>query len=123
MRIDLQNLPTDQALLHHLVRDMASCLEQRNDEIERLQLIIHGLQRVQFGSRSEQLSEAQLALALEDLQTDLGAAIERARPSADVESSVDKRAHREPLPPHLPREEKLLDIDEQSCTDCGGAGR
>jgi transposase len=121
MQIDLAHLPTDQALLHHLVRDMASCLEQRNDEIERLQLIIHGLQRSQFGSRSEQLSEDQLALALEDLQTDLGAAVARAARSTDGEATVDKRAHRAPLPPHLPREEKLLDIDEQSCADCGGA--
>src|SRR5215467_3724140 len=43
MQLDLNNLPTDTALLHHLVRDMASVVEQRDDEIEQLQLIIKQL--------------------------------------------------------------------------------
>jgi transposase len=73
MRIDLENLPTDQALLHQLVRDMAGHLSQRDDEVERLRLIISKLQRTQFGARSEKLSADQLALSLEDLDTDLGA--------------------------------------------------
>jgi len=119
MRIDLENLPTDQALLHHLVCDMASCLEQRNDEIERLHLIIHGLQRAQFGSRSEQLSEDQLALALEDQQTDLGASVAHTESSSDVESAVEKPPHRDPLPAHLPREEKTLNLDADTCPCCG----
>jgi transposase len=40
MQLDLDNLPSDPTLLHHLVRDMASVVEQRDGEIERLQLII-----------------------------------------------------------------------------------
>jgi hypothetical protein len=40
MRIDLDNLPVDTALLHRLVRDMAAVVESRDGEIERLQLII-----------------------------------------------------------------------------------
>jgi hypothetical protein len=53
MRIDLDNLPVDMTLLHHLVRDMATVVESRDSEIERLQLIIKKLQRAQFGRRSE----------------------------------------------------------------------
>ncbi len=49
MRLDLENLPSDTTLLHQLVRDMASVVEHRNDEIERLQAIITKLQRMQFG--------------------------------------------------------------------------
>jgi hypothetical protein len=51
MRIDLDNLPVDTALLHHLVRDMAAVVEHRDGEIERLKLIIKKLQRAQFGRR------------------------------------------------------------------------
>ena len=120
MRIDLENLPTDQALLHQLVRDMAGRLSQRDDEVERLRLIISKLQRAQFGARSEKLSADQLALSLEDLDTDLGAALARTEMSAHVER-VEKLPHRKPLPAHLPREEVTLRVDESTCTDCGGS--
>jgi transposase len=71
MRFDLQNLPSDTALLHGLVRDMAAVVDSRDGEIERLQLIIKKLQRAQFGRRSERLDADQLALALEDLEADI----------------------------------------------------
>ena len=74
MRFDLENLPSDTALLHRLVHEMASVVESRDGEIERLQSIIKKLQRAQFGRRSERLDADQLALALEDLDTDLAAA-------------------------------------------------
>ena len=67
MRLDLENLPRDTALLHRLVRDMADLVEHRDDEIFRLQQIIKQLQRTQYGRKSERLDAAQLALALEDL--------------------------------------------------------
>jgi transposase len=70
MQFDLDNLPSDTVLLHQLVRDMASVVEQRADEIERLQLIIKQLQRTQLGHRSERLDPDQLALGLEDVETD-----------------------------------------------------
>jgi hypothetical protein len=53
MRFDLENLPSDTALLHRLVREMADVVESRDGEIERLQIIIKKLQRAQFGRRSE----------------------------------------------------------------------
>ena len=55
MRIDLDDLPVDTFLLHHLVSDMAAVVESRDSEIERLRLIIKKLQRAQFGRRSERL--------------------------------------------------------------------
>ena len=63
MRFDLENLPSDTALLHRLVREMADVVESRDGEIERLQIIIKKLQRAQFGRRSERLNVDQLALA------------------------------------------------------------
>jgi transposase len=50
MRFDLENLPSDTALLRRLMREMAVVVDGRDDEIERLQLIIKKLQRAQFGA-------------------------------------------------------------------------
>jgi hypothetical protein len=58
MRLDLDNLPSDMALLHGLLRDMAAVVQHRDGEIERLQTIIKQLQRTQFGRRSERLDPA-----------------------------------------------------------------
>jgi transposase len=46
---------------------MATAVDRRDGEIERLQLIIKKLPRAQFGRRSERLDADQLALALENL--------------------------------------------------------
>ena len=70
MRLDLENLPSDIELLHRLMRDMASVVESRDSEIERLRRLIKQFQRRQFGRRSEQLNPDQLALGLEDLDAD-----------------------------------------------------
>jgi transposase len=121
MRLDLENLPSDKALLHQLVRDMAGVVSARNDGIERLRAIIKKLQRMQFGRRSERLDRDQLALGLEDLDADVGAVEEKIKHAALVRS---ERPHRVALPDHLPREEVLLDIDggsDGACEGCGGS--
>ena len=119
MHLDLDNLPSDPALLHRLVRDMATVVEQRDSEIERLRLIVKQLQRSQFGSRSERLDPTQLALGLEDLGADI-ARIEESRQVAKSDA-VKTRAKRKPLPEHLPREDVVLDVDGATCGCCGGA--
>ncbi len=119
MRLDLDNLPVDTALLHQLVRDMASVVDHRNDEIERLQAIIKKLQRMQFGRSAERLDPDQLALALEDLDADIGQ-IEQSRPVI-FEGTIDRQPHRKPLPDHLPRDEVMLDIADGACPACHGA--
>lgn len=123
MRIDLDNLPVDTSLLHHLVRDMAAVVESRNGEIEHLQFIIKKLQRAQFGRRSERLDPDQMALALEDLDSDIACVRER-RPTIETraeEPTCETPSRRKPLPDHLPREDVRLDIDSQTCACCGGA--
>jgi transposase len=118
MRIDLGNLPTDTALLHQLVRDMAAVVERRDGEIERLQQIIKKLQRMQFGRSAERLDPGQLALALEDLDADIGRVVE-CHPVV-VTDVAEPPAHRKPLPEHLPREEVRIDTDHAACPGCGG---
>jgi transposase len=119
MRFDLENLPSDTALLHRLVREMAVVVDGRDDEIERLQLIIKKLQRAQFRRRSERLDADQLALALKDLDGDI-ARIRESRPIVIAEAD-DGRPKRKPLPDHLPREDILLAIAGDICGCCGGA--
>ncbi len=118
MRFDLEHLPSDTAPLHRLVREMATAVDSRDGEIERLQLIIKKLQRAQFGRRSERLDADQLALALEDLDGDI-ARIRESRPIVIAETD-DGRPKRKPLPDHLPREDILLAIAGNICGCCGG---
>jgi transposase len=118
MQLDLDNLPSDTVLLHRLVRDMASVVEQRDGEIERLQLIVKRLQRTQFGRRSERLDADQLALGLEDVETDKACAEAAQEPVAKPKNSKPRR---KPLPDHLPREEVRIDSGTATCACCGGS--
>ncbi|WP_426441186.1 IS66 family transposase [Bradyrhizobium genosp. P] len=121
MQLDLENLPSDTALLHRLVRDIASVIAHRNGEIQRLQAIIKQLQRAQFGRRSERLDADQLALGLEDLDIDLSA-VEADQAAVETSAPMQKlQPKRKPLPDHLPREEVVLDVDREGCACCGGA--
>ncbi|MCK1394339.1 IS66 family transposase [Bradyrhizobium sp. 1] len=119
MQLDLSNLPSDTTLLHRLVRDIAATIEHRDSEIERLQAIIKQLQRAQFGRRSERLDPDQLALTLEDIDSDIGR-IKESRP-AIVTEPPEAPSRRRALPDHLPREDILLDVDGEACSCCGGA--
>lgn len=116
MRIDLENLPSDPALLQRLVRDMALAMESRDDEIERLQSIIKKLQRAQFGRRSERLDPDQLSLGLEDLDADI-ARVRESRPVPE-KPVIDTPAGRKSLPDHLPREDVVLEVDSGHCAFC-----
>ena len=119
MRFDLDNLPSEPAHLQRLIRDMAAAVEHRDGEIERLKSIIQKLQRAQFGRRSERLDPDQLALALEEIDSDL-AREEEKRPR-DERQADERPSRRKPLPGHLSREEVRLDIESMICACCGGA--
>ena len=118
MRLDLDNLPHDMALLHSLVRDMAAQVSTRDDEIERLRQMVKELQRLRFGRRSERLDPDQLALGLEDLDVDI-AALEPCCPAPEPLPS-EPRPRGKPLPDHLVREDVLLDVAGGICPDCSG---
>ena len=122
MRIALDRLPTDTDVLHRLVRDMASALDSRQSEIERLRQIIVEFKRARFGRSAERLDPEQASLALEELETDLAAAVAAApvvEPSGSSQPATPP--HRGPLPAHLPRVETVLPVPHQRCPDCGGA--
>src|SRR4051794_18409132 len=119
MQLDLNNLPTDPALLHRLVCDIAATIEHRDSEIDRLKSIIKQLERAQFGRRSERLDLDQLALGLEDLDGDI-ARTQESGPRIENQQS-ERTSHRKPLPDHLPRDDVRLDIDDMTCACCGSA--
>jgi transposase len=122
MRLDLENLPSDIDLLHRLVHDMASVVESRDTEIERLRRLIKQFQRRQFGRRSEQLDPDQLALGLEDLDADVARteAHQVPPPASDEAPKSRTTSRRLTLPGHLPRKEVRLDVESQECPGCGG---
>jgi len=105
------------------LRDTVSTLELalsvRTLEIEQLNLQIAKLKRMQFGRKSEKIDRKieQLETRLEDLVAEEGAAEQR-RP---VPATPIQKPTRQPLPDHLPREENLIEPQEQVCPACGGA--
>ena len=82
MRLSLDALPRDVDVLHQLVRDLASAMDESRVEVDRLRLIIKQFQRAQFGGRSERLDADQFQLGLEDIDADLARA-EARRPASE----------------------------------------
>jgi len=117
-------LPDDAALLKALVISRQAQLAERDAEIERLNLILAKLRRMQFGRRSEQLDETigQLELSLEELEAVRAERAElSAAPVPAGEEKPVKRPVRKPLPDHLPRETVEYVPADCCCPDCGGA--
>ena len=97
---------------------LAAELSTRTAEIEHLKLVLAKLRRMQFGRKSEKLDQQieQLELQLEDLEAE--EAVAEAQAPKDV--APRKKAARKPLPPHLPREERVQAPASEACPDCGG---
>ncbi|WP_315726128.1 MULTISPECIES: hypothetical protein [unclassified Bradyrhizobium] len=73
---------------------------------------------MQFGRSSERINPDQLALGLEDLDSDIGRIEEAQRRLApEIKAPPRRRA----LPDHLPREDVLLDVKDRICGCRGGA--
>src|SRR4051812_12618636 len=91
---------------------------------ERLEQIIKELQRYRFGRRAETLPEDQLLLGLEEVEQVAASQEAEGQTGAAVESAhraAKRRMNRGSLPPHLPRVEMMVDIDDHDCPCCGNA--
>jgi len=98
-------------------RDAASA---QNDRLRHLLL---KLRRMQFGTKSERLPEAQLQLGLEDLEAAIAkgdAEAEERDPALRREGAAKRRASRGALPAHLPRIEVVLEPEDTACPCCQG---
>lgn len=93
------------------------------DQNERLLHMLRQLRRNHFGRKSERLSDEQLNLGLEDLETAIAsgeAAAEKANATLKRERNGQRRVNRGHLPAHLPREEIIIDPPSKVCPCCGG---
>jgi transposase len=103
------------------IADLSIATSEADAEIARLTAIIAAFQRHRFGARSEQIDDDQLQLALEDLDAALGrvqAGLDAAAKGSGT--ARPRKANRGSLPTHLERIEQVVDIDDKTCTCCGG---
>jgi transposase len=110
------SLPDDPASLQQLLRAALA-------EIERLRLMIAGLQRNRFGRRSERLNDEAQQQTTEELEQSLAeqtatveATAASSEPSISETSSRPSRSepakrNRGALPVDLPRVELVIDVD------------
>src|SRR5437667_3275006 len=109
-----------------LVAERAAHAAERSRLVEQNDRLLHTLrqlQRNQFGRKSERLSEDQLNLALEDLETAVASG-EAAQETADATPASRKRARKGSsghLPAQLPREEVVIEPESKICPCCAGA--
>jgi transposase len=102
--------------IERLRRDMA----EQDLEIERLKVQIDKLKRMHFGRKSEQLDRqiARLETELEELAAGRGVADVRRARASPASTSSGNLSPKEALPPHLPREEHVHELDP-GCPLCG----
>lgn len=102
------------------MEQMALALASRSLEVEQLKLLIAKLQRMQFGRKSEKIDRQieKLECRLEDLLAEEG--VIDAQPPAAVPVTQRMPSTRQPLPPELPREDRILEPADHACPECGG---
>jgi transposase len=121
--IDLENLPAEVEVLQELVRTLAETLHLKDTEIAALRHRLALFCRHQFGSRSERMDPAQLALAFLGMEGEPGAGPPEPAVAPPAEEPKKKGHGRRRLPAELPRErvEHTLPLEAQVCAKCGGA--
>jgi transposase len=117
------DLPDDIERLKALLRAERGEKARLADQNERLLHILRQLRRNHFGRKSERLSEEQLNLGLEDLETAIAsgeAAAEKADATLRASRKAARKVNRGHLPAHLPREEIVIEPPSTACPCCGG---
>lgn len=135
---DMSSLPEDPAALRAmLLAALQTCdtLSVERDSLvaerdalaarnERLHHLLLKLKRRQFGRKSEQLPEAQLLFAFEEIEATLAAGEAEAgkrSPKLGEQQAKRRRGNRGRLPAHLQRIEQVLLPDSTTCPCCQGA--
>jgi transposase len=125
--VQMIDLPGDLETAHAMIRELYARnhdLDARNADLKhQLDLMAKRL----YGRKSEQLDSAQLQLAFEMLRAELEAQVlpeEEEDPALLPRAERRRRGHgRNPLPKHLVREKRVIDLpeDERTCRCCGRA--
>jgi transposase len=115
-------LPDDVETLQALLAEARARLAERDLEIEQLRAHIDKLKRMQFGRKSEQLGReiTRLETQFENLTGERGVADVRRVRQSGANIPAGDISLKEALPPHLPREEYVLEADA-TCPKCGSA--
>jgi transposase len=95
-------------------------LERLNTKLE---YIVAELRRAHFGRKSERITDEQLALALDELETaaaEAEAEAEKADPERKAAGTRKRRASRDEKFDHLPHEEVVIEPESKTCPCCGG---
>lgn len=121
------DLPDDPIVLrgmlveaHDQIASLRTVSAEADAEIERLSGIIAALNRHRFGARSEQLSDDQLSLALEETEAALARVATGLDRVAPERVAKPRNANRGRLPAHLERVEQVIGIENTACSCCGG---
>ncbi len=104
--------------LRQTVSTLELALSVRTLEIEQLTLQIAKLKRMVFGRKSEKIDKKleQLETRLEDLIAEEGAAEQ----TTDAPAQPRQKSIHKPFPENLPREEHIIEPQEEACPQCGG---
>ena len=89
----------------------------------RLEAINAEIRRALFGRKSERITDDQLSLALEELETSLAKAEaedEKSDPALKAAGTRKRRASRHESLDHLPHEEVVIEPESKACPCCGG---
>jgi transposase len=116
------DLPDDIERLKAMLLAERSEKARLANQNERLLHMLRQLRRNHFGRKSERLSEDQLNLGLEDLETAIAsgeAAAEKADATLSASRRKARKVNRGHLPSHLPREEIVIEPASKTCPCCG----
>ena len=120
-------LPNEMNALRALILAERAAHAAERDKLaarnERLEAIIAEIRRAHFGRKSERITDDQLSLALEELETLLakaGTEDEKADPALKTGRTRKRRAGRNESLDHLPHEEVVIEPESKVCPCCGG---
>jgi transposase len=118
LRAIIAQMTTRQAELEATLRARDEALEKRDRKIELLLERLELLRHQRFGPKADRISKDQLALfdeaELNVLLEELDAQIAEAKAPPRSERTEPKQTpKRKPLPAHLPRVERILDLPEE----------
>jgi transposase len=121
-------IPSDVAALQALLvaarAERDAVIAERDQALaqnHRLQHLLHQLQRMQFGRRSEKLDADQLQLAFEDVEQAVAAteaAADKHDPAGARERAGKRRVNRGALAAHLPRIHVTIAPEDTNCPCC-----
>lgn len=123
----IDTLPNDMDGLRALILAERAAHAAERDKLaarnDRLEAIIAEIRRAYFGRKSERITDDQLSLALEELETALAKAEtedEKGDTELKAERTKKRRASRNENLDHLPHDEVVVEPDCKVCPCCGG---